>query len=239
MIEIKNRYTRVVLFRSKTATRVGDAVVEAVNVNADLSYADLSNADLSSADLSNADLSNADLRYADLSDADLHNADMRNADLRYADLSDANLSCANLRYANLRHADVRYAEGIAPERATPLMMLLDQPGKIRLYKLVMANGYGPWRANIRYEIGKTITVANADTDANHTCGAGINVATLDWCLKEWREGYKVLVVEFTANDIACIPIATDGKLRLHKCKVVGEKDLTGLVPDADGEWRAQ
>jgi hypothetical protein len=51
-------------------------------------------------------------------------------------------------------------------------------------------------------------------------------------MKQWRQDYRILIVEFTAKDIACIPITTDGKFRLHRCKVVGEKDLKeiGLIP---------
>lgn len=40
-----------------------------------------------------------------------------------------------------------------------------------------------------------------------------------------REGYRVLLVEFSARDIAVIPTATDGKFRVHKCKVIREVDL--------------
>ena len=59
--------------------------------------------------------------------------------------------------------------------------------------------------------------------------AGTIVATLDWVLREYQPGYRVLIVEFTAADIACIPTATDGKFRLHRCTVVGEKDVSALV----------
>jgi hypothetical protein len=41
-------------------------------------------------------------------------------------------------------------------------------------------------------------------------------------------------VEFAVEDIAAIPIASDGKIRLHRCKVVGEKNLAEMgwpVPD--------
>ena len=54
------------------------------------------------------------------------------------------------------------------------------------------------------------------------------MATLDWCIKEWQQGYKILVAEFTKTAIAAIPIASDGKFRVHKCKIVGEKDLKEL-----------
>ena len=68
-----------VLFESTKAT-VKDALVEAVESNADLRGADLSNADLRGADLSNADLRDADLSNADLSNADLRDADLRDAE---------------------------------------------------------------------------------------------------------------------------------------------------------------
>src|SRR5690606_14507358 len=127
---------------------------------------------------------------------------------------------------------------IAPERVTPLLMLLDQPGKIRAYKLVTADGMSPINhKRINYEIGKSIAVADANTDPSEHCAAGVNVATLDWCLKEWQPGWRIFVVEFTAADIAAIPTATDGKFRLHRCDVVAEKAIDpvalGLVkPEA-------
>jgi hypothetical protein len=110
-------------------------------------------------------------------------------------------------------------------------MLLDQPGAIRAYKLVNSNMEGPYNGGIVYEIGKSFKVDDADTNDMDHCGAGINIATLDWCMKEWKEGYRILIVEFKAKDIAAIPIATDGKFRIHRCKVVGEKDLKeiGLI----------
>lgn len=148
--------------------------------------------------------------------ADLRNADLRNADLRGADLRDA----------DFRDADLLCSSGIDPELTTPLLMLLDQPGPIRAYKLVNSDGEGPFNGGITYCVGETYSVDNANTDPLIQCGSGINVATLDWCLREQRDGYRILIVEFTAADIACIPTATYGKFRLHRCKVVGEKLLT-------------
>jgi hypothetical protein len=171
-------------------------------------------ADLCNANLYNADLCNADLSYANLCNANLYNANLYNADLSYADL---------------HYADLRCAKGIKPEWFTPLLMLYDQPGPIRAYKLVTEDMEGPFNGGITYEIGKTFEVDDANTDTNKQCAEGINLATLDWCLTEWREGYKVLICEFMADDIACIPTATDGKFRVKRCKVIGEKDVSGLV----------
>jgi hypothetical protein len=110
-------------------------------------------------------------------------------------------------------------------------MLLDQPGTIRAYKLVTADGVGPFNGGIKYEIGTLYDVPDADTDVTVQCAPGISLATLDWCMKEWREGFRILVAEFTAADIAAIPTATDGKFRVFRCTIVWEKDLTeiGLV----------
>ena len=125
--------------------------------------------------------------------------------------------------ANLGDANLADAKGVNPLITTPLHILAEQPGAIRAYKLVTADGEGPYNGGITYRLGETVEVSNADTDPTVNCGSGINVATLDWCLREWRAGYRVLVVEFTAQDIAAIPTGSDGKFRLHRCTVVGEK----------------
>lgn len=114
-------------------------------------------------------------------------------------------------------------------------MLLEQPGEIRAYKLVNEAGMGPFNGGIVYEIGETYEEKNANIDENEQCAAGLNVATLDWCMREWRKSYRILVVEFIAADIAAIPINTDGKFRLRRLTVVGEKDLReiGLIGERE------
>jgi hypothetical protein len=153
------------------------------------------------------------------------------ADLSGADLSGAYLSRADLSGADLSGAYLSGANGINKYLCTPLVILLDRPGKIRAYKLVNSEMEGPYNGGVVYQKGEIASVEDANTDDVQQCGAGINIATLDWCMKEWREGYHILIVEFMAKDIACIPIATDGKFRVHRCKVVGEKDLKeiGLI----------
>ncbi len=213
-IEIKHNYSGVILFEAEVAN-IKLAVELAIKQNADLRSADLSSANLRSADLRSANLRYADLRSADLSYANLSSAYLRSADLRSADLSSANL---------------RSAKGLIKFLTTPLYALLDQIGKIRMYKLVNSDLEGPFHGGITYEKGKTYR-KEADTDENDACSYGISLATLDWCMKEWRKGYRILIVEFTKKDIAAIPIGSDGKFRVSKCKVVGEKSLKELGLD--------
>ena len=187
MIEILNRYTKAVIYRSETATSVGEAIGQAAGSRADLSSANLSRADLS--------------------------------------------------FANLLGANLLGAKGINANRCTPLRILLAQTGTLRAWKLVTKNGEGPYAKSngyvpILYEVGKEYESV-ADTDESKDCAAGISLATLDWVMKEWRDGYRVLLVEFDRKDLACIPTGTDGKFRVHRCRVIEECDLKeiGLVEE--------
>ena len=220
---------------------VRESLVAAVGAGANLAGADLARAYLAGADLAGANLARADLAEADLAGAYLTGANLTGADLGRADLARAYLAGANLTGAYLAGADLAGAyltgayltgaKGINPHRTTPLLMLHDQPGLIRAYKLVNEDGEGHVNGGLKYVIGESVEVADANTNVTEHCAAGVNVATLDWCMHGWRAGYRILVVEFTAADIAAIPTATDGKFRLFRCKVVGEKDLReiGLV----------
>jgi hypothetical protein len=263
--KIKNRWAGGVLYSGKGET-LREVVARAVGERADLSGADLRCADLRGADLRGADLSGADLSGADLSGAYLRGADLRgaylrgahlrDADLRGADLSGADLRCADLRGADLSGADLRGADlsgadlsgaylrgakGLSPFRVQPLLWLLDQPGAIRAYKLVTVDGKSPiHHQRLAYEIGATYEEPEADTDPNELCGVGLHVATLDWVLKEYREGeHRVFVVEFEAADIAAIPTASDGKFRVRRFTVVGEKTADELGITAEREAREQ
>ena len=154
-----------------------------------------------------------------------------------ANLRGADLRGANLWEANLWGADLRGAEGFAPERVNDLLILLDQVGPIRAYKLVDSGYRSPIQSSgkLTYRVGDTVE-AEADPDPSVQCGRGVNVATLPWCLSNWRSGYRILVCEFKRADIAAIPVG-DGKFRVGKCKVVREIDQDrihgwlGLTPD--------
>jgi hypothetical protein len=193
-----------------------------------LAGAYLAGADLAGANLEGAYLARANLEGANLVGAYLEGAYLAGANLEGANLVGAYLAGADLARANLEGANLAGAKGIQRCKTTPLLLLLDQPGKIRAYKLVTKGGIGPFNGGLEYEIGKRVEVADADSNHGEPCAAGINVADLIWCAREWRDGYRILIVEFEAKDIACIPTATNGKFRLHRCDVVGEKDLVEL-----------
>jgi len=227
---------------------LGEANLGGANLwGADLGEANLGGADLGGANLRGANLGEANLGGANLWGANLWGADLGEANLRGANLGEANLRGANLREADLRGANLGEANlwganlgearGFAPERVNDLLILLDQVGPIRAYKLVDSEYRSPIQSSgkLTYRVGDTVK-AKADTDPNVQCGRGVNVATLPWCLSNWRSGYRILVCEFKRSDIAAIPVG-DGKFRVGKCKVVREIDQDqiyewlGLTPD--------
>jgi uncharacterized protein YjbI with pentapeptide repeats len=237
-VEIKHRFSGSILFSIETDS-LKSAVEEAVRQRIDLSFANLEEADLYRADLYGMDLHGADLRGAHLYKANLSRTNLSGADLSRADLSKANLYKADLTGADLSGAGLYGAIGVNKYLASPLQLLRDQPGKIRAYKLVTKDGDSPMCRQlgaepINYRIGSVVEADKVEVDEFADCGAGINLATLDWCLREWRIGYRILIAEFESSDIAAIPIAGDGKFRVTRCKIVGEKTLEELgLPPAE------
>jgi len=112
--------------------------------------------------------------------------------------------------------------------------LLDQPGQIRAYKLVTTDRKSPMAAGnghtpLDYADGAELSVDKANEDPNESCGEGLHVATLPWCLSQRQAGQRILVVEFTAADIACIPNDTSGKFRVRRLNVIGEKQIQEVL----------
>ena len=198
-IIIKDRYTGDPIYTAKDVDNLCQALTEAVGGGKSLSGANLSGADLSGANL-----------YG-------------------ADLSGANLSRADLSRAYLSRADLSGATGVNKYLTSPMYMLLDQIGEIRAYKLVTAEGHGPHYPTLTYTVGETYTEPNFEANEHVDCGPGINLASLDWCLKEWRPGYRILIASFKRrhgnDDNICVPIGSDGKFRVRSCKIVKELDL--------------
>ncbi|WP_227000236.1 pentapeptide repeat-containing protein [Phenylobacterium soli] len=192
---------------------------------ADLYGANLSGANLYGANLSGAKLSGANLSGAKLSGANLSGANLSMANLSGADLSRANLSRANLSGAKLSGANLSGANNHIPEKTTALAALPYLRGKIQAFKLVTADGQSPiHHKRVSYPIGKVVEETDCDRDPSNHCGAGLNVADLPWVLREWSEGQRILLIEHTAKDIACIPHGTDGKYRVSRLKVL--RDIT-------------
>ena len=106
-----------------------------------------------------------------------------------------------------------------------------QPSKtlLRAWKY-LKNGKSPYRKS-SYKIGKVYAEKDYSTDERITCDKGLNVATLQWCLNDSQSDSEFIEVEFYTKDIIAVPFATDGKFRVHRCKIIGEKDLKkiGLI----------
>ena len=150
-----------------------------------------------------------------LSSADLSSANLRSANLRSADLRSANLRSADLRSADLRSAkdQALYADN--------LTLLRYQKHKIRAFKFVTSEMKSPINGDIVYKVGKYVGENNYNASELEDCGAGLNVATLEWCIKNNDKKDAVYIeVEFKPEDIVSIPFQSDGKFRVKKLKVV-------------------
>lgn len=185
---------------------------------------------LCGANLSSAILYCVDLAFSDLTSINLENSKMRCVDLYGATLRAA--KCEGMMLEETRiPARMLLAETVLrryKHEQTPLIDLKDQIGPIRLYKLVNANGCAIFYPTIRYTIGETYTVNDVNSDESVECGSGINLGTLSWCVRNWKNNERILIAEFSRDDIACIPTGNDGRIRVRKCKIVGEKNLAEL-----------
>lgn len=100
-----------------------------------------------------------------------------------------------------------------------MIEILDRFTQASLYKAADAKTLS---AAIQVAVKERVSLVGAYLRGAYLRGADLRGADL---LKEWRTGYRILVVEFTAADIAAIPVASDGKFRVHRCTVVAEKSL--------------
>jgi hypothetical protein len=102
----------------------------------------------------------------------------------------------------------------------------------RAYKLTNSRKEGIYKGGIVY--GKRGKVeAKLDKEATQPCAAGINLATLQWCLKELSQAGDsphLFMYSFALNsDNACCPIGSDGKFRVGEATLVGECDFKGRL----------
>jgi len=158
-------------------------------------------------------------------------ADLRFANLRSADLSSANLRSADLSFANLSFADLRSAKNLNKYWATDLSLLSLQKNRLTAYKYLTKDMYSPVQSvgKIKYEVGKEYE-EKVDKDRLEDCGAGLNIASLEWCLRETAgniKDFKFIEVSFDPKDLI-VPYFSDGKFRVSKLKVerrLTQKDL--------------
>jgi len=85
----------------------------------------------------------------------------------------------------------------------------------------LENGKSPYQ-NAFYEVGKTYRVKDFSTDEYEQCDIGLNVATIQWCLRDsiGKTEIELIEVEFKVSDIVAIPYWTDGKFRVKIFKVL-------------------
>lgn len=119
-IEIKSRWTGIVL-RTVEADSLRGADLRGANLGgADLRDANLGGADLRGANLRDADLRDADLRDANLRDANLYGADLRNANLRNAKNAEWAIACTRILPDG---ALVGWKKAISPQYGTVIIKL--------------------------------------------------------------------------------------------------------------------
>ena len=186
--------------------------------NADFWNADLRNANLWGANLWNADLRGADLYGANLSGANLSGADLRNADFWNADLRNANLWGANLSGANLSDADLSGAENLLSSVDYLRNNFECTAEGIIAYKVFNAMYSPPTKWKIQ---PKSVITENVNANRTNDCGCGINVATLEWVLREYSEEeiWKVLIRWKWLCGVV-VPYNTDGKIRCECVELV-------------------
>jgi hypothetical protein len=85
---------------------------------------------------------------------------------------------------------------------------------------------------ITYAVGETYA-EDCDEDESVQCSRGLHVATMAWCLRNWRSGWRLLRVRVEPGDIAAIPLGTDGKFRVRKLTVIAEVPITEW---GEGPW---
>jgi hypothetical protein len=108
----------------------------------------------------------------------------------------------------------------------------------RAYKYLKKEHGGQWSPvadrKINYSMNQVVTVPKnkCDYDECNDCGAGINLATRDWVLREAglyimetgkpaiNSCYVIRQFEFRICDIVCMPIDSNGKFRVRRATMV-------------------
>ena len=262
-IQIMSIYGEVLFEHESVDNTLKETVERAVSDGASLNWASLNGANLNGANLNGASLNWASLNRANLYGASLYRASLYGANLYGANLNGANLDGANLNWASLNWANLNGAslnwanlDGASlnwanldgakfsePIYLSDLYSLKQLPKDTILnYWKYIKDGKSPIQdsGKIKYEVGKTYTEKDCNNNEYENCGAGLNVATIFWCLKETVNDNDVELIQcqFKVSDIVAIPYWTDGKFRVSKLKVIRKisrpeaikelQELTGL-----------
>jgi hypothetical protein len=126
---------------------------------------------------------------------------------------------------------------IATDKNLDTLKKLPKTTIIQAYKIVRKNGappvYSDERPKLRYRVGKTVIENNFDTNRYEDCGAGLNVATMQWCTDICypnacykHEGDRIITVRFSPASIVCVPHDSKGKFRVKRLKVVKSAKVT-------------
>lgn len=93
-------------------------------------------------------------------------------------------------------------------------------GKKKFYKAVINNDgklTSIWDKEYTYEIGKVCQPDGLDTERMESCGHGIHVAPLDWCIAQYySENSVYLEMEIPDDADVVVPYSTQGKIRVSK-----------------------
>ena len=157
---------------------------------------------------------------ANLGGANLVGANLREANLGGANLGGANLGGADLWGSNLMGANLVGAKNLPSQFKSDLNLFKWQSSKLLAFKYL--NGDVSPYQNFKYEIGKEYSVEDGSSDDRILCDKGINLASLEWCLRETNcESSKTYAIfEFDPKDILSIPYNSDGKFRVSRARYI-------------------
>ena len=99
----------------------------------------------------------------------------------------------------------------------------------KLYKAVHKIGdiyRSDYTSGCTYAPGETTEADALDKDTGETCGHGIHMAHLDWCLDYGRNWSDLAIIEVEAEiEGIIVPWSGNGKVRAARCKMIREVPL--------------
>lgn len=162
------------------------------------------------------------------------NSNFNNADVSYSDftssfLRDSTFVGANVQGIKTCRANLTGVVGINKANYSPTKLLIDgMVGTIQAYKLVTDEYTGIHYPGLYYTPGAVFENMKADKNEDNGCSFGINLATLPWCISNYRPGMRIMRVSFDRSQLACVPYDIEGVIRVTGCRVLEEVDLYTL-----------